>query len=142
RGRAPQAERRGSGSNWRSGGRLDPPLERSNRSRAPRRSGGAADRTPRHDSGLRPQTGIGSPGIKSFGSTAGTASSGKAVGSESTGMTAGTGSDIGSSGWTAGIGSPGIRSFGSTAGTASSGKAVGSESTGNDRGHWVRHWIV
>ncbi|CAI9579905.1 unnamed protein product [Staurois parvus] len=38
-------------------------------------------------------------------------------------MTAGTGSDIGSSGWTAGIGSPGIRSFGSTAGTASSGKA-------------------
>ncbi|CAI9593774.1 unnamed protein product, partial [Staurois parvus] len=44
--------------------------------------------------------------------------------------TAGTGSDIGSSGWTAGTGSPGIRSFGSTAGTASSGKAVGSESTG------------
>ncbi|CAI9589738.1 unnamed protein product, partial [Staurois parvus] len=72
--------------------------------------------------------GIGSPGIKSFGSTASTASSGKAVGSESTGMTAGTGSDIESSGWTAGIGSPGIRSFGSTAGTASSGKAVGSES--------------
>ncbi|CAI9543181.1 unnamed protein product, partial [Staurois parvus] len=47
-----------------------------------------------------------------------------------TGMTAGTGSDIGSSDWTAGIGSPGIRSFGSTAGTVSSGKAVGSESTG------------
>ncbi|CAI9577161.1 unnamed protein product, partial [Staurois parvus] len=45
-------------------------------------------------------------------------------------MTAGTGSDIGSSDWTAGTGSPGIRSFGSTAGTVSSGKAVGSESTG------------
>ncbi|CAI9561088.1 unnamed protein product, partial [Staurois parvus] len=41
--------------------------------------------------------GIGSPGIKSFGSTASTASSGKAVGSESTGMTAGTGADIESS---------------------------------------------
>ncbi|CAI9540178.1 unnamed protein product, partial [Staurois parvus] len=64
----------------------------------------------------------------------GTASSGKAVGSESTGMTAGTGSDIGSSDWTAGIGSPGIRSFGSTAGTASSGKAVVSESTGTTVG--------
>ncbi|CAI9569793.1 unnamed protein product [Staurois parvus] len=78
--------------------------------------------------------GIGSPGIKSFGLTASTASSGKAVGSESTGMTAGTGADIESSGWTAGIGSPGIRSFGSTAGTASSGKAVGSESTGTTVG--------
>ncbi|CAI9536723.1 unnamed protein product, partial [Staurois parvus] len=78
--------------------------------------------------------GIGSPGIKSFGSTASTASSGKAVGSESTGMTAGTGADIESSGWTAGIGSPGIRSFGSTAGTASSGKAVVSESTGTTVG--------
>ncbi|CAI9612656.1 unnamed protein product [Staurois parvus] len=41
--------------------------------------------------------GIGSPGIKSFGSTASTASSGKAVGSESTGMTAGPGADIESS---------------------------------------------
>ncbi|CAI9543687.1 unnamed protein product, partial [Staurois parvus] len=79
---------------------------------------GSSDRT----------AGIGSPGIRSFGSTAGTASSGKAVGSESTGMTAGTGSDIVWSGWTVGIGSPGIRSFGSTAGTASSGKAVGSKS--------------
>ncbi|CAI9551718.1 unnamed protein product, partial [Staurois parvus] len=49
-------------------------------------------------------------------------------------MTAGTGSDIGSSDWTAGIGSPGIRSFGSTAGTASSGKAVVSESTGTTVG--------
>ncbi|CAI9608625.1 unnamed protein product, partial [Staurois parvus] len=38
--------------------------------------------------------GIGSPGIKSFGSTASTASSGKAVGSESTGMTAGTGETL------------------------------------------------
>ncbi|CAI9536711.1 unnamed protein product [Staurois parvus] len=37
------------------------------------------------DSGHR-----GPPGIRSFGSTAGIASSGKAVGSESTGMTAGT----------------------------------------------------
>ncbi|CAI9573918.1 unnamed protein product, partial [Staurois parvus] len=79
--------------------------------------------------------GTGSPGIRSFGSTAGTTSSGKAVGSEST--------DIGSSDWTAGIGSPGmtagtgspgIRSFGSTAGTASSGRAVGSESTGTTVG--------
>ncbi|CAI9549856.1 unnamed protein product, partial [Staurois parvus] len=50
-------------------------------------------------------------------------------------MTAGTGSDIGSSDWTAGIGSPGIKSFGSTASTASSGKAVGSESTGMTAGH-------
>ncbi|CAI9608696.1 unnamed protein product [Staurois parvus] len=60
--------------------------------------------------------GVGSPDIRSLASTAGTASSGKAVGSESTGMTAGTGSDIGSSGWTAGIGSPGIRSFGLNSG--------------------------
>ncbi|CAI9586058.1 unnamed protein product, partial [Staurois parvus] len=121
--------------------------------RAPDPQGGAAGtESTRHDSGLRVNwydrrhwfrhcwvwsgwtAGIGSPGIRSFGSTAGTASSGKAVGSESTGMTAGTGSDIGSSDRTAGIGSPGIRSFGSTAGTASSGKAVGSESTGMTAG--------
>ncbi|CAI9598546.1 unnamed protein product, partial [Staurois parvus] len=73
--------------------------------------------------------GIGSPGIRSFGSTAGTASSGKAVGSES-----GTTVSTGSSGMTAGTGSPGIRSFGSTAGTGSgtgsSGSTAGIESTG------------
>ncbi|CAI9540144.1 unnamed protein product, partial [Staurois parvus] len=86
---------------------------------------------------------IGSPGIRSFGRQRGTASSGKAVGSESTGMTAGHWSDIGSSGWTAGTGSPGIRSFGLTAGTASSGKAVGSESNRHDSEHRViRYRIV
>ncbi|CAI9552932.1 unnamed protein product, partial [Staurois parvus] len=57
-------------------------------------------------------------------------------------MTAGTGSDIGSSGWTAGIGSPGIRSFGSTAGTASIWQGSGLRVNWYDRGHWVRHWIV
>ncbi|CAI9597068.1 unnamed protein product, partial [Staurois parvus] len=57
--------------------------------------------------------------------------------------TAGTGSDIGSSDWTAGIGSPGIRSFGSTAGTASSGKAVVSDVNRHDSGHRViRYRIV
>ncbi|CAI9542484.1 unnamed protein product, partial [Staurois parvus] len=77
----------------------------SDRSRAPRRSGG--HRVTRHDSGLRVnwydrrhwgQTLYGLAGQRAsghqasghFGSTAGTASSGKAVGSESTGMTAGT----------------------------------------------------
>ncbi|CAI9541351.1 unnamed protein product, partial [Staurois parvus] len=109
----------------------------SDRSRAPRQSGGH-----RVTIGSSDWTaGIGSPGIKSFGSDSGAplGSSGKAVGSESTGMTAGTGADIESSGWTAGIGSPGIRSFGSTAGTASSGKAVGSESLARQRapGHQV-----
>ncbi|CAI9620357.1 unnamed protein product, partial [Staurois parvus] len=52
--------------------------------------------------------GTGSPGIRSFGSPAGTASSSKAVGTGSP--------SIGSSGSTAGIGSPGM-----TAGTGSPG---------------------
>ncbi|CAI9574018.1 unnamed protein product [Staurois parvus] len=61
--------------------------------------------------------GPGSPGIRSFGSPAGTASSGKAVapshqvrqrGSESIGTIAGTGSGTGSSGSTAGIESTGL----------------------------------
>ncbi|CAI9534731.1 unnamed protein product, partial [Staurois parvus] len=100
----------------RSGGRRTP--RRSDRSRAPRRSGGHRDT--RHDSGLRVNwydrrhwvrhwmvsgwtAGIG--GHQASGHLArprAPTSSGKAVGSESTGMTAGTGSDIGSSDWTAG----------------------------------------
>ncbi|CAI9604118.1 unnamed protein product [Staurois parvus] len=99
--------------------------------------------SPASDIGSSDRTaGIGSPGIKSFGSTASTASSGKAVGSESTGMTAGTGADIESSGWTAGIGSPGIRSFGSTTGHRVIWQGSGLRVNWYDRGHWVRHWIV
>ncbi|CAI9608322.1 unnamed protein product, partial [Staurois parvus] len=63
-------------------------------------------------------------------------------------MTAGTGSDIGSSGWTAGIGSPGIRSFG-----LDSGHRVIWQGSGLrvnwywivwlDSGHWVtRHQVI
>ncbi|CAI9565918.1 unnamed protein product, partial [Staurois parvus] len=61
--------------------------------------------------------GIGSPGIRSFGSTAGTASSGKAVsGLRVNWYDRGHWVNIGSSdGQRANIGSPGIRSFGSTA---------------------------
>ncbi|CAI9542956.1 unnamed protein product [Staurois parvus] len=65
-------------------------------------------------------------------------------------MTAGTGSNSGSSGWTAGIGSPGH--LARQRGTASSGKARaprhlarqwGSESNRHDSGHRVtRHWIA
>ncbi|CAI9589811.1 unnamed protein product, partial [Staurois parvus] len=94
----------------------------SDRSRALRRSGRAPDpqakrRAPSHqahDSGLRVNghdrwhwvrhwivwLDSGASGHQAsgyFGSTAGTASSARAVGSESTGMIAGTGSDIGSS---------------------------------------------
>ncbi|CAI9598922.1 unnamed protein product, partial [Staurois parvus] len=87
--------------------------------------------------------GTGSPGIRSFGSTAGTASSGKAVGSESTGMTAGTGSDIESSDWTAGIGSPGIRSFGSTTAHRVIWQGSGLRVNRHDSGHRViRYRIV
>ncbi|CAI9602195.1 unnamed protein product, partial [Staurois parvus] len=81
-------------------------------------------------------------------------------------MTAGTGSDIGSSGWTAGIGSPGIRSFGSTAGAPhhlarhghrviwqGSGLRINRHDSGHrviryrivwlDSGHWVtRHQVI
>ncbi|CAI9583921.1 unnamed protein product, partial [Staurois parvus] len=57
-------------------------------------------------------------------------------------MTAGTGSDIGSSGWTAGIGSPGIsrhRVIWRWIVWLDSGHRI----TRHDRGHWViRHWIV
>ncbi|CAI9607877.1 unnamed protein product, partial [Staurois parvus] len=91
-------------------------------------------------------SGHGSSGAGSSGSTAG-------IGSP--GMTAGTGSSgIGLSGSTAGIGSPGmtagIRSFGSPAGTghlAGSGHGVTRHDSGlrvnwHDSGHWViRHWM-
>ncbi|CAI9616245.1 unnamed protein product, partial [Staurois parvus] len=99
-------------------GRRAPDPQAEDRSRAPRRKRSLG-------SGHQVSPGPGEGGHRSPGTT---------VGSESTGMTAGTGSDIGSSDWTAGIGSPGIRSFGSTASTASSGKAVVSESTGMTAG--------
>ncbi|CAI9548120.1 unnamed protein product, partial [Staurois parvus] len=114
----PQAERSGGtgppgGTLRRSGGRRTPRWSgtglRRARPGAGRRSGGSGLRVNWHDRWhwvrhwiVWLDSGLGSPGIRSFGSTAGTASSGKAVGSESTGMTAGTGSDIGSSDWTAG----------------------------------------
>ncbi|CAI9555330.1 unnamed protein product, partial [Staurois parvus] len=119
----PQAERRAP----------DPP-RRSDRSRALRRSGGR--RTPRwsdrHDSGLRVNwydrrhwvrhcmvwldSGHRVTRHQVIWLDSGHRVIWQGSGLESTGMTAGTGSDIGSSDWTAGIGSPGIRSFGSTAG--------------------------
>ncbi|CAI9587284.1 unnamed protein product, partial [Staurois parvus] len=137
--------------------------------RAPRRSGG--HRVTRHDSGLRVnwydrrhwvrhcmvwldsghrvtrhQVIWLDSGHRVIWQGTGTASSGKAVGSESTGMTAGTGSDIGSSDWTAG-----------TLGHQASGHlarqraprhlarqwAQVNKSTGMTAGTgWVRHWIV
>ncbi|CAI9583784.1 unnamed protein product, partial [Staurois parvus] len=58
-------------------------------------------------------------------------------------MTAGTGSDIGSSDWTAGIGSPGIRSFGSTAGHRVIWQGSGLRVNRHDSGHRViRYRIV
>ncbi|CAI9594859.1 unnamed protein product, partial [Staurois parvus] len=105
-------------------------------SRAPRQSG--RHRVTRHD------TGIGDTRHQViFGLTAGTASSGKAVGSESTGMKP--------------------RALGQTLDRLAGQRASGHQASGHlarqrgtrviwqgsglrvnwhDRGHWVRHWIV
>ncbi|CAI9533265.1 unnamed protein product, partial [Staurois parvus] len=112
----PQAERRAP----------DPQAER--QVSGPRRGGG--HRVTRHNRGLRVNwddrwhwvrhgssgwtAGIGSPGIRSFGSTAGTRHLARQWAPSQLVYDRGAlGQTLDRSGWTAGTGSPGIRSFGS-----------------------------
>ncbi|CAI9591135.1 unnamed protein product, partial [Staurois parvus] len=108
-----QAPRRTAGAGPQSGGAgaQVSALRRSDRSQAPRRERAARAPDPQMES-----TGLGPWQAERRAPDPQVERQARQWAPSQLGMTAGTGSDIGSSGWTAGIGSPGIRSFGSTSG--------------------------